>query len=109
MRPDEASAFMQGQIFPDAELPRLSDIVAAATGIFEIVRLRNDRLDYARTCELWLAGLRARRSAGVALVGEETVRRYEQYLRLASVGFHMGKLDLLRVTFRPVIHGWRKS
>jgi cyclopropane-fatty-acyl-phospholipid synthase len=107
LRPDEASAFMQKQIFPDAELPRLADIVAAATGIFEIVRLRNDRLDYARTCELWLANLRARRSAALALVGEETVRRYEQYLRLASVGFHMGKLDLLRVTFRPVIRGWR--
>jgi hypothetical protein len=32
MRPEEASAFMQTQIFPNAELPRLSDIVLAAEG-----------------------------------------------------------------------------
>jgi cyclopropane-fatty-acyl-phospholipid synthase len=109
LRPEEASAFMQTQIFPEAELPRLPDILAAAEGIFELVRLRNDRLDYARTCERWLASLRANRAAATALVGPEAVARYEKYLKLAALGFYMGKLDLLRLTLRPLVRGWRAA
>jgi cyclopropane-fatty-acyl-phospholipid synthase len=107
MRPEEASAFMQTEIFPDSELPRLGDIVAAAEGVMEIVAVRNDRLDYARTCDLWLQGLRANHAAALAMVGAEAVQRYQQYLKLATVGFRMGKLNLLRLTLRPVVRGWR--
>ena len=107
MRPEEASAFMQSQIFPNAELPRLSDIVLAAEGVMDVVRVRNDRLDYGRTCELWLRGLRANRAAATAMVGAATVARYEQYLKLATVGFCMGKLNLLRLSLRPIVRGWR--
>lgn len=102
LRSEEASAFIQQEIFPDADLPRLGEIVAAADGLFEIVSLRNDRLDYARTCELWWKALRARRAEAVALVGEEVVTRYERYLKLSSVGFHMGKICLLRLALRPI-------
>jgi len=107
MRPEEANAFMKSQIFPDAELPRLSDIVAAAEGVMEIVAVRNDRMDYSRTCALWLERLRAKRAAALKMVGSETVQRYEQYLKLATVGFRMGKLNLLRLSLRPVVRGWR--
>jgi cyclopropane-fatty-acyl-phospholipid synthase len=106
LRPEEASAFMQQQIFPDSELPRLGEIVAAADGLFEIVSLRNDRLDYARTCEQWLRRLRDRRQEALALVGEEGVARYERYLKLSSVGFHMGKICLLRLTLKPIAEAW---
>jgi cyclopropane-fatty-acyl-phospholipid synthase len=105
--PEGASAFMKTQIFPDAELPRLSDIVAATEGVMEIRAVRNDRLDYARTCELWLQRLREKHSDAVAMVGSETVQRYERYLKLATVGFRMGKLNLLRLSLRPVVRGWR--
>jgi len=36
------------------------------------------------------------------VVGEETVNRFERYLKLSSVGFHMGKLLLLRITLRSL-------
>jgi cyclopropane-fatty-acyl-phospholipid synthase len=100
MRPDEASAFMQDEIFPQSELPRLGEIVAASEGAFEIVSLRNDRLDYARTCELWLKRLRANRAAAIELVGDQVFARYEQYLKLSAVGFRMGKICLLRLAMR---------
>jgi cyclopropane-fatty-acyl-phospholipid synthase len=102
MQPEEASAFMQNEIFPQSDLPRLSEIVSAADGLFEIVSLRNDRIDYARTCDLWLARLRAGRAAALALVGEEVFARYEHYLKLSTVGFRMGRICLLRMAMRPI-------
>jgi cyclopropane-fatty-acyl-phospholipid synthase len=106
MRPEEASRFMQTAIFPDSELPCLDDIVSASTGLFEVELLRNDRRDYARTCELWLNGLRANRREAVRLVGQEVVERYEHYLKLCSVGFAMGKIGLLRLLMRPIRERW---
>ena len=34
------------EIFPDSDLPRLPEILAAVDGLFEVERLRNDRNDY---------------------------------------------------------------
>lgn len=102
MAPEEASAFVQNEIFPQSELPRLGEIVSASEGLFEIVSLRNDRLDYARTCEQWLHRLRANRTAACALVSDEVFARYETYLKLSAVGFRMGKICLLRLAMRPI-------
>ncbi len=101
MRREQASAFMQQEIFPDADLPTLAEITAAADGLFEIVGLTDDRLDYAWTCAQWARRLREHRAEAVALVGAETVARYERYLKLSALGFRMGKLGLLRIVARP--------
>lgn len=97
----EASRFMQQEIFPNAELPTLAEIVTAAEGLFEIQSVHNGRLDYAWTCEQWARRLRARRAEAGRLVGPEVVARYERYLKLSSVGFRMGKICLLRIVLRP--------
>lgn len=83
-------------IFPESELPRLPEILAASNGVFEIERMRNDRTDYGRTCELWAAALKKRRAEAVALVGKEQTRRYERYLKFAAWGFWSHRLHLLR-------------
>lgn len=101
MSPDDASTFIQEEIFPNAELPTLAEITQAAEGIFEIQSLRNDRLDYARTCEEWARRLRTHREEATALAGPETVARYARYLKLSALGFRMGKLCLLRLVLRP--------
>ncbi|MEV0060827.1 class I SAM-dependent methyltransferase [Nocardia sp. NPDC050718] len=101
MRREQASTFMQQEIFPDADLPTLAEITAAADGIFEITSLTDDRLDYAWTCEQWARRLREHRAEAVTLVGAETVARYERYLKLSALGFRMGKLGLLRIVARP--------
>lgn len=106
MSRDDASGFMRTEVFPDADLPTLAEITAAADRIFEVQVVRNDRLDYAWTCEQWARRLRERREAAARLAGAETVARYERYLRLSVLGFRMGKLCLLRLVMRPYPRGY---
>jgi len=101
MSRENASPFMQQEIFPNAELPTLAEITAAAEGIFEIRTVRGDRLDYAWTCEQWARRLRSRRDEAVTVVGPEVVARYERYLKLSALGFRMGKIGLLRLVMHP--------
>jgi cyclopropane-fatty-acyl-phospholipid synthase len=97
----DASPFMQEAIFPDADLPTFAEIAAAAEGAFEVESVRNDRLDYAWTCETWAHRLRRHRDEAIDLVGPDVVARYERYLRLSALGFRMGKICLLRLVLRP--------
>jgi cyclopropane-fatty-acyl-phospholipid synthase len=101
MDADDANSFIMTEIFPDAELPRPHEIFAATDRLFEIVTYRNDRLDYARTCEAWLANLRRRRAEALAVAGEETVARYERYLMLSAMGFRLGRIGLTRLKLVP--------
>jgi cyclopropane-fatty-acyl-phospholipid synthase len=103
---EEASDFINTEIFPSADLPTLTEVTQAAHGVMEICSVRNDRLHYARTFAAWAENLRRRHDESVALVGEETTRRYERYLTQSSVGFMMGKISLLRFEMRPVERKW---
>ncbi|KDP88104.1 cyclopropane-fatty-acyl-phospholipid synthase [Cupriavidus sp. SK-3] len=100
MRRTDASKFMETEIFPNSDLPYLSEVVQACEGLLEVTSVRNDRLDYARTCGLWLQRLRQRRDEAEAVAGKDTVARFEKYLAMSSIGFHQGKLCLLRMTAR---------
>jgi cyclopropane-fatty-acyl-phospholipid synthase len=93
-------SFLLGEIFPETELPTLGAIVAACEGLFEIVTLRNDREDYARTCDVWSKRLLARRREAVAVAGEAVVARFVRYLKLSAILFHQGNTNLLRIAFR---------
>ncbi|MEP0873805.1 cyclopropane-fatty-acyl-phospholipid synthase family protein [Trichocoleus desertorum AS-A10] len=94
--------FANEEIFPESNSPRLAEIAEAAEGIFEIVTVRNDRLDYVRTLEVWLKSLRAHRAEVIHCAGEAVFTRYERYLYLALLGFLTGDLLLLRLTFRRI-------
>jgi cyclopropane-fatty-acyl-phospholipid synthase len=102
LKRDDPNVKLMSQIFPDSDLPRLEEIVLACEGLFEIVMVRNDRIDYARTCEQWANNLRAKRKEAIALVGPEQVARYERYLKLSAYGFWTGNITLLRFTLRPI-------
>ena len=101
MSREDASAFIQDEIFPNADLPTFAEIAAGAEGVFEVRTVRNDRLHYARTLEAWARALREHRDEAVAMVGEEVVARYARYLKQSAFGFRMGKLCLLRLVFDP--------
>jgi cyclopropane-fatty-acyl-phospholipid synthase len=106
MNREEASAFINNEIFPASDLPRLAELAAAADGIFEVSLVRDDRLHYARTFQAWAANLRSHRAEAIALVGDEVTKRYERYLKQSSIGFYMGKIGLLRLSLRPIVAGW---
>ncbi|MGW5113742.1 class I SAM-dependent methyltransferase [Nocardia sp. NPDC004123] len=102
----QANTFMQRKIFPDAELPTLAEITAAADSLFEIRAVTNGRLDYAWTCAEWTRRLRENRAAATELVGPEVVERYLRYLKMSALGFRMGKLALFRLILRPYRDGF---
>jgi cyclopropane-fatty-acyl-phospholipid synthase len=101
-RREDISEFFITEIYPESDLPTLADIAKASERLFEIVRLRNDRDEAERTWREWLAKLRANRKAAVALVGEEMVRRYEKYLKLSIIGFHVANMGQLRLAMHRI-------
>lgn len=109
MKREEASEFINTEIYPESDLPFLGDIVEATNGLFEITAFRNDRFDYARSYDEWLRNLRDRRDEAVAMVGEEQVRRFEKFYKIGSIGFRMGKIWLLRFSLRPISKSWDVS
>lgn len=99
MSPEDANPFISNEIFPAAELPTLEDIVVASKGLFRIERLRDDGLDYARTCEMWSNKLRGAVRSGVVDPDIHPVEKYSRYLRMSAAGFRMRKIGLLRIAF----------
>ena len=99
-RHSAATKFLSAQIFPETDPPCLIELVEAWDSQFELVRLRNDRLHYAKTCRVWLENLRANRQAAADFIGEDALSHYERYLKLSTIGFETGKLDLYRITLR---------
>lgn len=99
---EDFSDFFDKEIFPESNLPHIAEIAEASDRLFEIVTLRNDRLHYERTFREWRRRLQARWAEAVALVGEETVLRYDKYFQLCIIGFHVGTMGLARVTLRRI-------
>lgn len=87
------------KIFPESELPLTWEPIAAAEDKFELLALRNDADHYYRTLRQWERNLAACRDEAVALVGEETVANFQQYLRVSAFGFKRNHICLLRMSF----------
>jgi len=96
------TGFLAAEIFPETDPPTLEEIVRAIDGVFEMVSLRNDRLDYARTCRVWHERLRAHRQEAIDLAGEPTYNSFEKYLQVSALAFELGHLDLYRLELRSV-------
>lgn len=100
---EDFSNFFATQIFPESDLPRLSEIARACEFLFEIVTYRNDRMMYGRTLRSWLERLVNNRAEAVKLVGEEMVAKYEKYFKLLIIAFEVyGSMDLYRIEFRKI-------
>ena len=95
----ELPAFITGEVFRESELPRITEPLIAATDTFELVALRNDREHYARTLTLWQRALAAREAEAVALVGADAVAHFHRYLKVSAMGFRLGAICLLRMSF----------
>jgi cyclopropane-fatty-acyl-phospholipid synthase len=87
-------------MFPESQLPYPADVIAAAEGYFEITSMRNDRLDYARTCRAWLDALRSQHEQAAAIAGERTAETYTRYLEACVRQFDRGHAALCRFAMR---------
>ncbi|MGI8492110.1 MAG: class I SAM-dependent methyltransferase [Acidimicrobiales bacterium] len=92
------AAFFSEDIFPDSELPKLSDIVVAGEEHFRFLGLRSDAAHYERTLHLWQRRLECRKDEATALVGRDTYRRYMRYLRVSRAMFDRRVCTLYRMT-----------
>jgi cyclopropane-fatty-acyl-phospholipid synthase len=92
--------FIPSDIFPESDLPRLDEIVEGSEGIFELLCVYNDRLDYVTTLQRWIDNLKTNRNRAEKLVGHAVVNRYLKYFQLSRIGFVLGTTNLYRLTFR---------
>ncbi|MGP4111425.1 class I SAM-dependent methyltransferase [Streptomyces sp. 4N509B] len=94
--------FIIETIFPESEIPALSEVVEGSEKRFDIVAMRNDPEHYSRTVQEWYNRLRAHREKAVASVGEEMVAHYERYLSSSVTHFENRHLGLSRVILEKV-------
>lgn len=94
--------FIVDRIFPESQIPWLSELLEASERRFDVVSVRNDPDHYARTCDLWLQRLLASREPAVELVGEAMVADYVRYLRAITQHFADRHQGLGRVVFERV-------
>ena len=83
--PAPGPIFLRDEVFPESELPRLSEIVEAADRRFELLVLHNGRSDYERTLKVWARNLRRHAQAAAEHSSPAIVERYTRYLRLGAI------------------------
>lgn len=80
MQEPEFRNFITERIFPGSMLPRIPEVLAGADRVMELVKCRNDAMDYARTCRAWQSALTARSKEADALIGSQRAGEYLQFL-----------------------------
>ncbi len=90
--------FIERYVFPDGELPSVSEVVRELerSGL-EVRHEENLREHYAKTCLAWCEGLDAHWDEAVAEVGLGTARVWALYLAGSSLGFEGGDIQLHQV------------
>ncbi len=91
--------FIVDRIFPESQIPWLSELVEASERRFDVASIRNDPDHYARTCDLWRQRLEANRERAEELVGGQMVADYVRYLRAITQHFADRHQGLGRVVF----------
>ena len=94
--------FIMDIIFPESEIPALSEVIESSEKRFDVVSLRNDPDHYSRTCREWLNRLRSHREEAVRIAGEENVANYERYLGSTVDHFANRHLGLSRIVLEAV-------
>ena len=87
-------------IFPESDLPKLSELVEAADDDFTIVQLRNDPSHYSLTVKHWQEKFLRNRERLVDLVGQDRVKQYERFFTEGIWAYDNGIFNLFRITFQ---------
>jgi cyclopropane-fatty-acyl-phospholipid synthase len=89
-------------IFPETDVPWLSDVARASEKRFEIISVRNDPDHYVRTGEAWHERLIASRDRAIELVGAEQYALYDRWMSALRRSFESGHVGLLRLLMRRI-------
>ncbi|OCR25620.1 fatty acid methyltransferase [Pseudomonas syringae] len=93
-----AGEFIGRYVFPNGELPHVSQISAhiSQAGL-EVVDVESLRLHYAKTLEHWSSRLEANLDRATAMVPEQTLRIWRLYLAGCSYAFARGWINLHQI------------
>ena len=90
--------FIARFVFPDGELPAMSEVARELERAgLEVRHEENLREHYQRTCAAWAANLEAHWDEAVAEVGLGRARVWALYLSGSSLGFERGEVQLHQV------------
>lgn len=95
--PGDEVRHLPTELFPESNLPRLYQVLAAADRHFSATYVENRPDDYIRTLHVWLARLQARRDDLARAYGSVRVRSYIRGFQRFTLGFERGSLGLYRL------------
>lgn len=102
-----ATSFVRTHVFPDGELHRAEDAVAAAEAAgFELRDVEALRQSYALTLTHWVASLEANAEAARALVGDRTFRVWRLYMAGSAVAFEQARIGVHQFLFADPTRPW---
>lgn len=88
------------EIFPESDLPEISEVIEAAHPYLELERMENRPEDYAQTLAAWAKGLLANRDAATEIVGPERFKFYLDSCKGGSLLYRRRRFYLCRFVFR---------
>lgn len=87
-------------IFPESDLPEISEVIEAAHPYFECMTLENRPDDYAQTLAAWGRGLQANEDAARAIVGDERFKFYLDSCKGGALLYRRKRFYLCRFKFK---------
>jgi len=91
--------FIVTDIFPGGRLPMIEMVKDhSAKAGFAVTRVQSLQTDFARTLDLWVEALAARRDEAIEIQSEEVYERYMKYMTGCAGAFRTGYIDCNQFT-----------
>ena len=97
--PQDEARNLPLHIFPESNLPHVSEVFEAAAPYFHPMDFHNRPRDYSRTLREWIRDLGRNRAELSAMTDAETVKRYRDGFAGFVLGFEKGVIGLTRYSF----------
>jgi cyclopropane-fatty-acyl-phospholipid synthase len=95
--------FIMTEIFPGGRLPSIEMVEEQATQArFDVTRVQQLQLHYAKTLDIWAAALQAHREEAIEIQSEEVYDRYMKYLTGCAEMFRDGYIDVCQFTLNKI-------
>ncbi len=94
------TVFLSRNVFPGAQLVRLTDVIHCAEKAgLEVLDVENLRPHYALTCKAWFENLKRNREQCLEYVDMQTYRTWLLYLAAITVSFDVGETEIHQAVF----------
>jgi len=104
--PRRKDSFIDQYVFPDGELPTLTQMLCAAEEAgFEIRDVESFREHYARTLRLWVTNLQEHAADLLQTASERTLRTWLLYMAGSAAAFERGDISVYQVLLCSPRHG----